>query len=158
MPESPSAIGKTSTCPNAKGVANARIAAVSFRPQKSGTAITFGLFVRDKKGVLRGVPNEARLGDGGEPEKMRHDRTVIFLGVLLVFMQLPRASADPEDCQIAINDYHSAINEVGDALQSYARCLSDSRGTDDCSLEFSTLSSDQDDFETAVSEYQGDCD
>jgi hypothetical protein len=40
--------------------------------------------------------------------------------------------------------------EVSDALRHYARCISDSQGHDDCSTEFSSLKSAQDDFESAV--------
>jgi len=40
---------------------------------------------------------------------------------------------------------------------SSGRCVSDSKGHDDCSSEFSTLHSAQDDFESAVSEYQDKC-
>jgi hypothetical protein len=35
--------------------------------------------------------------------------------------------------------------------------VSESKGRDDCATEFSTLHSAQDDFESAVADYQGDC-
>jgi len=81
-----------------------------------------------------------------------------FFGVLL--MMLASASgtkADPEECQEALHQYNAALSDISDALRTYARCVSDSKGHDDCSLEFSTLHSAQEDFESAVLAYESDC-
>lgn len=67
------------------------------------------------------------------------------------------AGADPDSCRDAIDQYKSAKSDLRDALRIYAQCLSDSDGHDDCSSEFSSLQSAQDDFETAVSEYESEC-
>ena len=67
------------------------------------------------------------------------------------------AIADPEACRDAIDKYKSARDDVSTALQVYASCVSSSNGRDDCSSEFATLQSDQDDFESAVSEYESEC-
>jgi hypothetical protein len=67
------------------------------------------------------------------------------------------ARADPAECREAVDRYNEAISEVADALRAYSRCVSDSRGHDDCSSEFSRLRSTQDDFETAVSDYESQC-
>jgi hypothetical protein len=65
---------------------------------------------------------------------------------------------DVEECHEAITQYRSALDDVTTNLRAYAQCVSDSRGKDDCSVEFSGLQSAQDDFESAVSSYQSDCD
>jgi hypothetical protein len=56
-----------------------------------------------------------------------------------------------------LDQYHSAKNEVSEALQAYTTCVENNDAHDDCSSEFSTLHSAQDDFESAVSEYEGEC-
>jgi hypothetical protein len=65
--------------------------------------------------------------------------------------------AGPEECQEAVEKYRSAASDVKEALRTYARCLSDTDGHDDCSTEFTRLRSAQDDFESAVSDYESDC-
>jgi hypothetical protein len=65
--------------------------------------------------------------------------------------------ADPEECQDALNQYRSAKSDVFDAMKAYGACVRDSNGHDDCSSEFSSLQSEQDDFETAVSDYESAC-
>jgi hypothetical protein len=67
------------------------------------------------------------------------------------------ARSDTDECRDALDHYSSARNDVSSALHQYGRCVSDSKGHDDCSSEFSTLHSAQDDFESAVSEYQDKC-
>jgi hypothetical protein len=42
-----------------------------------------------------------------------------------------------------VDRYNEATSEVADALRAYSRCVSDSRGHDDCSSEFSRLRSAQ---------------
>jgi len=78
--------------------------------------------------------------------------------LILLFTFAPRPSfADVEECQEAISSYNAAINDVSDTLRRYSRCISDSHGHDDCSSEFNGLHSAQDDFESAVSSYESDC-
>jgi hypothetical protein len=67
------------------------------------------------------------------------------------------ALADPAACSDAADGYNSAANDVTDALQSYAGCVDSSEGHDDCSAEFSQLQTAQDDFESAVSDYDTEC-
>jgi hypothetical protein len=52
---------------------------------------------------------------------------------------------------------NSVLRDIDGYLRRYARCVSDSKGHDDCSTEFRRLKYAQDDFETAVSEYQSYC-
>jgi hypothetical protein len=66
-------------------------------------------------------------------------------------------AADPEGCRDAVDAYSSASSEVLSAVRTYANCVASSRGRDDCSIEFSTLNSAHDDFESAVSEYESEC-
>jgi len=91
---------------------------------------------------------------------MRRSLFGLAIGMPIAFVVLGfchDARADPEECQEAINKYNTAIGDVSDALKAYARCVSDSRGHDDCSIEFSTLQSAHSDFEDAVSAYGLDC-
>jgi hypothetical protein len=77
----------------------------------------------------------------------------------LIFMlgRGPMALAGSDECNDAVDNYNSALSDVGDTLKRYANCVSDSQGHDDCSIEFSQLKSAQDDFESAVSEYESEC-
>ena len=87
-------------------------------------------------------------------------RTLLFAtasGLLFSIIVTQPAMADPEECREAIDRYNSAISDVSTALRRYASCVSDSRGHDDCSIEFHHLRSAQDDFESAVSDYQSEC-
>lgn len=63
-----------------------------------------------------------------------------------------------EDCQEAIDKYNRVIRDVEFAVRSYTICLSGSRGRDNCSVEFFSLQSAQDDFERAVRRYRQECD
>jgi hypothetical protein len=82
---------------------------------------------------------------------------VILLGCGLAIVPISGGRAGVAECGDAVEEYNSALSELESALRSYARCVSDSQGHDDCSLEFSTLQSAQDDFESAVSNYQTEC-
>jgi hypothetical protein len=75
-----------------------------------------------------------------------------------LFGSVAATSADPQECQDALDRLRSAKSDVADALKAYVACLNGNDGHDDCSSEFSTLQSAQDDFESAVSEYGSDCD
>ena len=88
---------------------------------------------------------------------MRKLSSAIVCGAIFSVVVTQQAIADPEECREAIDRYNSAISDVSAALRRYASCVSDSRGHDDCSSEFHRLRSAQDDFESAVSEYQSEC-
>ena len=62
------------------------------------------------------------------------------------------------ECNDAIDAYNGATQDIADYLRKYADCVADSRGSDDCSTEFRRLRSSQDDFESAVGDYRGNCD
>jgi hypothetical protein len=82
--------------------------------------------------------------------------TAMALGIFLALCG-GVARSDTDECREALEHYKSARSDVASALRQYGRCVSDSKGHDDCSSEFSTLHSAQDDFESAVSEYQDKC-
>ena len=67
------------------------------------------------------------------------------------------ASAGPDECREAAEQYKSAVSDVTSALTEYATCVTSSDGTDDCSSEFSSLSSAHNDFQTAASHYVSEC-
>lgn len=67
------------------------------------------------------------------------------------------ATAGALDCDAAVDSYNSATSEIGYQMRRYSRCVSGSQGSDDCSTEFRRLRYAQDTFETAVSNYQSDC-
>ena len=87
---------------------------------------------------------------------MRILSTALACGVFLALYGNV-ARSDTDECRDALDHYNSARSDVSSALRQYGRCVSDSKGHDDCSVEFSTLHSAQDDFESAVSEYQDKC-
>jgi hypothetical protein len=88
--------------------------------------------------------------------KMRIRATAMACGIFLALCGNP-ARSDTDECREALDHYQSARSDVSSALRRYGRCVSDSKGHDDCASEFSTLHSAQDDFESAVSEYQDKC-
>jgi hypothetical protein len=88
--------------------------------------------------------------------KMRIRATAMACGIFLVLCGNV-ARSDTDQCRDALDHYNSARSDVSSALRQYGRCVSDSKGHDDCATEFSTLHSAQDDFESAVSEYQDKC-
>lgn len=61
------------------------------------------------------------------------------------------------NCEDAIDEYNQAISEIDYQLGRYTRCLSSSEGSDDCSTNFRRLRSAQGDFESAVTEFQREC-
>ena len=67
------------------------------------------------------------------------------------------AAAGPDECRSAIDEFNLTRSDAYAQLKSYAACLSDSDGHDDCSSEFSRIRSAQSDFELAVSEYESEC-
>lgn len=87
---------------------------------------------------------------------MRIPATAVAFGIFLA-LGGSVARGDTDECRDALDHYNSVVSDVSSALRRYGRCVSDSKGHDDCATEFSTLHSAQDDFESAVSEYQSNC-
>ena len=87
---------------------------------------------------------------------MRIRATAIACGTFLALCG-GVARSETDECRDVLDHYNSARSDVSSALRQYGRCISDSKGHDDCSSEFSTLHSAHDDFESAVSEYQDKC-
>jgi hypothetical protein len=82
--------------------------------------------------------------------------TILLVGVAIGGTAV-RTVADTQECRAAIESFDSARSDIADAIKSYADCVAGSDGHDDCSSEFETLKSAQDDLESAVSEYEGNC-
>jgi hypothetical protein len=61
------------------------------------------------------------------------------------------------DCNSAVDEYNSALDEIESYVRRYVNCVGRSQGNDDCSGEFRRLRSAQSDFETAVSNYGSYC-
>jgi hypothetical protein len=76
----------------------------------------------------------------------------------IVSVAIPTASAEPDECRYAVSRYNSVLSDISSSLRRYANCVSESQGRDDCGSEFRHLRSAQDDFESAVSHFRGDCD
>jgi len=87
--------------------------------------------------------------------RMRRAVKVAALASVLLFGA--SATADPDSCRDAIDQLKSAKSDVMDRIRSFASCVSSSDGRDDCSIEFSGLRSAEDDFESAVSDYESEC-
>jgi hypothetical protein len=88
---------------------------------------------------------------------MKHLLRILACAMLVIVSAALPTKANPEGCRDAADQYNSAIGDIGDYLKRYANCVEGSRGHDDCSSEFSHLKSDQADFESAVSEYESEC-
>jgi hypothetical protein len=86
--------------------------------------------------------------------RIRVGAIVLFGGTLC--FNFPSV-ASPTECQEAISDFKSARSDISTALQTYASCVSSADGHDDCSSEFETLKSAQDELEDAVSKYETEC-
>jgi hypothetical protein len=87
---------------------------------------------------------------------MKRFLATITCGIMLAVFSAA-TSAEPESCRDALDQYKSAKSEVSDALATYTNCITHNDGHDDCSSEFSSLQSAQNDFESAVSEYESEC-
>ena len=87
---------------------------------------------------------------------MRIWATVMACGIFLALCGHV-ARSETDECRNAQEHFKSAKSDVSSALRQYGRCVTDSKGHDDCAYEFSTLHSARDDFEAAVSEYQDKC-
>jgi len=93
----------------------------------------------------------SRFGDGGCG--LKKAACVTAIGLLIA------ANASwASECNDAVDAYNSATQDISSYLRRYANCVADSRGSDDCSAEFRRLRSSQDDFESAVGDYQSNCD
>ena len=87
---------------------------------------------------------------------MRIWATVMACGMFLALCG-SAARSDTDECRNAREHFNAARRDVSSALRHYEKCVTDSKGRDDCVTEFSTLHSAQDDFEAAVSERQSNC-
>jgi hypothetical protein len=79
-----------------------------------------------------------------------------FVGAALALSLSGPAGASSE-CSYAVDSYNSAVDDISYGLRRYTQCVQDSQGRDDCSSEFRRLKNAQDDFESAVWEYQSNC-
>lgn len=82
--------------------------------------------------------------------------SAICTGVL-VTGGVSKTAADPKECRNAVDEYRSARSDIRSNLKLYALCVDGNEGHDDCSVEFSNLQSAQNDFESAISEYETEC-
>ena len=81
----------------------------------------------------------------------------VALTALLVACACSLAQADDETCRAATEQYQSVLDEVSDAIRSYATCVYDAQGGDTCAQEFTDLEAAQAHFEAAVVLYQSEC-
>jgi len=78
-------------------------------------------------------------------------------GLVVAFSSAHLATAGPDECREATDQYLIIASAVGDALAAYEMCFFNSLGQDDCALEFSNLQAAQADFEVAVAAYRDEC-
>jgi hypothetical protein len=88
---------------------------------------------------------------------MKRFSAAAMCGIALLLILGTGTKAGPESCRDVLDQYKSAKSEVVSALDNYTSCIHGSDGHEDCSSEFSTLQSAQDEFESAVSEYESEC-
>lgn len=65
--------------------------------------------------------------------------------------------ADQKDCTRSVARYDAALNTVQAAVGRFSACAASSAGRENCSREFDRLSSANDDYKDAVSDYRSDC-
>jgi hypothetical protein len=83
---------------------------------------------------------------------------IVALGIATVVWSALPTHAAKADCNDATSAYNSRqISDLSDAIRRYTRCLSSSNGHDDCSSEFRKVKNAQSDFESAVSQYESEC-
>jgi hypothetical protein len=83
--------------------------------------------------------------------------TKLIFGLLLSIAASLPARAGPGECQEAARAYKDAHRDLLEAIHAYGRCVAQSDEHDDCSAEFSSVRSAQEDFERAVDGYQDEC-
>lgn len=105
--------------------------------------------------VRAAIIGESKAGVGGS--NMRHFLAAVICAIAFLIISAAIVNADPDSCRDAVDQYKSAKSDVESALREYNSCIDGTDGHDDCSTEFSALQSAQDDFEAAVSEYEGEC-
>jgi|GEM_PF-2205070 len=85
-------------------------------------------------------------------------RIFIFASLIAIALLLPyNTKANPLECESASQSLRETQSDLNDALKSYANCLANSNGYEVCASEFSHLSSAQNNFKTAVSDYKSNC-
>jgi hypothetical protein len=82
---------------------------------------------------------------------------VIAVCVVLFGLSADSTKADRNSCRNAARQFKSARVDLSSAISSYASCVSGSDGHDDCSSDASSVLSEQSEFESAVSEYESEC-
>lgn len=80
---------------------------------------------------------------------------IILAGIL--YASTRNAVADSFECQDATTNYGYAVSDISTALPWYTRCVSDSRGRNECSFEFHSLQTAHSSFEYAVRRVQDAC-
>jgi hypothetical protein len=80
--------------------------------------------------------------------------TALASAILVAFCTSSQAAL--EECKSALR-YDSALAQIEHTLHRYTRCISNSKGQDDCYSAFRRVQSAQDDFETAVSSFNSEC-
>jgi len=81
---------------------------------------------------------------------MKRFFAAIACGITLLVISIAGSDADPESCQLAMDQYRSAKSDVTDALGRLASCIADTDAHEDCHREFVLLGFKQEDFESTV--------
>jgi len=82
----------------------------------------------------------------------------LAVSACLLSFGTPGQAKDPSSCNEAVDAYNNTVNGIADHLKRYSRCVGGSEGRDDCSTEFRRLRNSQSSFESAVSNFQSECD
>jgi hypothetical protein len=73
----------------------------------------------------------------------------LFAAATASLMLAAPASAQ-NDCGSVQGDYNRAIDQISDRMELYAKCVNESQGHDDCSLQFKQLEKAHRRFDEAV--------
>ena len=84
-------------------------------------------------------------------------RAVLAASLALVALAGCQSPPDPAYCGVSRTGYEHALTDVNQRLSQYQGCLSKAIGSDDCSAQFSDLSSAQSNLEKGASDIQRYC-
>ena len=64
---------------------------------------------------------------------------------------------DTTECEVAAERYNAALAKIDTAMREYTKCLSTSRGRQDCKVQFRSLVAAQDEFADSVDVARAKC-
>ncbi len=81
-----------------------------------------------------------------------------FLFATLILPVWPTAaSADPDSCRQALDQFDKAQNALATIITPYSNCIAYSNGHQRCADQFAALQNAQSQYQAAVADYERNC-